>query len=449
MASGGEAPLLSVEPGKSDQSDDVVSRADDPTSGSEGGARRLVEIRCGFADMARKEAESAAARVTQAWTVYDQQAAVVTRAQAEIDLAAIRADKEDAHRVFRSAVAAAQTRGQVEAAAANWLAEINQVNSGYRLAQARVQRELEAAESLLSELTKLSDAAEASATMADAATQACREAQAALAASSTEAEWSPEPPAVPQPAPDRAAASETAALPESAPLPPVSAPAPPSGTTPWPGLASATPAIPAANQEDEDVGPPDSLVVDLRSPQAQAIVGLLRRDSGTMTALVDRLAGSDPTARSRWQLLLSTFVDALVAAAMDDAWFEFPQGNPFWDQFPQEQAREITRNLAAVGFRYDGFGAWVDRRVPDHRDLAMAVGGAGLLPVRVRVWPRPEEAARLLNDVRVSADQFVASRAPALTLGELLRLIGRRAELLADLWNEWPRVRLLLFATRF
>ncbi len=429
MASGVEGHLLSVEPPESSRPDDVAGRPDDLTAGPEGGAARLVEIRCGFAEMARKEAESAAERVAQAWNIYDRQAAIVTTAQAEIDLASIRADKEDAHRVFRTAVAAAQTRGQVEAAAANWLAEINQVNGGYRLAQARVQREIEAAESLLAELTKLSDAAEASATMADAAMQACREAQAALAGSQIDAVRPPGRADLPQPEFERAAGSDAGALPDAAP--------PPAAQPP-----------PTAKGAGEDTAPPDSLIVDLRSAQPQAIVSLLRRDSGTMTALVDRLAGSDPTDRSRWQLLLSTFVDAIAAAAMEDAWFEFPQGNPFWGQFPQEQAREIARNLAAVGFRYDGFGAWVDRHVPDHRDLAMAVGGAGLLPMRVRVWPRPGEAAHLFDAVRVSADQFVAAEAPALTLGELLRLIGRRAELLADLWNEWPRVRLLLFATR-
>jgi hypothetical protein len=29
----------------------------------------------------------------------------------------------------------------------------------------------------------------------------------------------------------------------------------------------------------------------------------------------------------------------------------------------------------------------------------------------------------------------------------MVRLLGRRADLLADLWNDWDRVRPLLFAT--
>jgi hypothetical protein len=87
--------------------------------------------------------------------------------------------------------------------------------------------------------------------------------------------------------------------------------------------------------------------------------------------------------------------------------------------------------------------------VPSQRDLALAVGAAGLLPARIRYWPKPEEIAELYRNVRVAADAFVAARAPALTLGELVHLLGRRAHLLADLWNDWPRVRPLLFSTAY
>lgn len=412
---------MSVERGWSDRPDEAPARPDDPIPDTGSAARRLVEIRCGFAEMARREADSAQARVVEAWAVYDRQTAAVTRAQAEIDLAGVRASKEEAHRTFRAAISSAQSRGRVEAAAANWLAEINRVNGGYRLAQARVQRELEAAESLLAELTRLSDAAEAGGTMADAAMQACQEARAALAAVGSGEALEAAPPPVP------------------APVAPASPPLPPEAPMPT--------AVLAVSKAAEEALPPDGLVVDIRAPGPQLIVRLVRRDGKAIRTIVDSLAGSDPPVRSRWQLLLSTFVDALVAAAIDDAWFEFPAGHPFWAQFHGDQAREVARNLAAVGFRYDGFGAFLDGRVPDQRALAMAVGGSGLQPARVRVWPKPEEAAVLFRDVHIAADQFVAARAPALTLGQLLPLLGRRAELLADLWNEWPRVRPLLFAT--
>ena len=51
---------------------------------------------------------------------------------------------------------------------------------------------------------------------------------------------------------------------------------------------------------------------------------------------------------------------------------------------------------------------------------------------------------RLFEDVRVAADEYVAAAAADLTLGEMVALLGGRAEPLADLWNNWGRIRPLL-----
>jgi hypothetical protein len=40
----------------------------------------------------------------------------------------------------------------------------------------------------------------------------------------------------------------------------------------------------------------------------------------------------------------------------------------------------------------------------------------------------------------------VASAAAGLTLGELVTLLGRRADALTDLWNDWGSVRPVLLA---
>jgi len=66
--------------------------------------------------------------------------------------------------------------------------------------------------------------------------------------------------------------------------------------------------------------------------------------------------------------------------------------------------------------------------------------------VRIKFWPNAQEIADLYRTVRVASDAFVAANAPALSLGELVNLLGRRSEALADLWNEWPRVRELLLS---
>jgi hypothetical protein len=125
----------------------------------------------------------------------------------------------------------------------------------------------------------------------------------------------------------------------------------------------------------------------------------------------------------------------------------FPADNAFWSQFTPAQGREVARGLAALGFRYDSFEGFADGRVPTYRDLSMAVGSAGLLPARVHYWPKADEAEVLFRGIRVAADEYIVAHAPALTLGELVRVLGRRAELLSDLWNDWDELRPVLVAT--
>jgi hypothetical protein len=370
--------------------------------------------------MARTEADAAAARVADVQRAHDEQAEIVARAQAEVDVAGAHAAKDEAHRAFRAAVAAARSRSQVESAATAWLDQINGINIVGRASQAKIRLEREIADALRVELSRLLDMAEASAAMADSAMNACRAARAALAADGDDAE------------------------------PPAELPAEPLDPAPPPPEPPAAPAPPAADVHiptGEAQSSTDWLVIDLRSPQPQLIVRLMRREGRAINALATKLADTDPTARSRWGLLLSSFVDSVVAAAMDDACMDFPVENQFWGQFTPAQAREVARGLAALGFRYDGFEGFTDGRVPTQRDLSMAVGSAGLLPARVRTWPRTEEVEFLFRGVRVSADTYIATHAPTLTLGELLRILGRGAEQLSGLWNDWPLVRPLLFET--
>jgi hypothetical protein len=423
----------------------------EPSPEAAGARKRLVEVRCGFAEMAHKEAATAEDRAREARARHDARAAALSRRDVAIDPVATKAAKERAHEAFRKEVKAARTRSQVEASAGVWLDEINRLNGLGRAAQVAMKREREEVEALLFEADHLADTAEASRAMADSAAEACRSARAALAAADDDAAEALDSqraasrrahsrPSTMAPPPDSASAMSAAVPP--APAPPA-APAPPVHAS----VSSPTWVPGSGPNEPEAKSASDWLAIDLRSPHPQAVVRLMRRDRRAMNSLVDRLAGTDPATRSRFQLLLSTFVDSVVAAAIDDAWFEFPAGNPFWDLFTPSEAREVARGLAALGFRYDGFGAFANDRVPGQRDLALAVGSAGLLPDRIRFWPKPEEAAELFREVRVAADDFLAARAAALTLGELVRLLGRRAESLAELWNDWSRVRPLLFST--
>jgi hypothetical protein len=412
------------------------------------GLARQVEIRCGFAELAQREAVAAAARVADARRQYEEQAAALAAAQTQVDPGATLAAKEKAHKTFRSAVASAGSRGQVEAAANAWLAEINRINRHSRTTFARVESAHSEANALQVRIATLSDSAESTARMAVTAMDSCRAAQAELASLTGPAAA----PATPPPAPvDGAWTPEVARLAEAAAerkvgegLPAATAPGSKSIAV---EQAVVTPAAPAGpGPVAATVLSSAWLVIDLASPHPQTIVRLVRREPQAMGALVDKLAGSDPTERARWQLNLSNFVDAVVAAAIDEACFEFGHGSAFWDQFTAAESREIAGGLAALGFRYDGMGGFVDGRVPSNRDLALAVGQAGLVPVKIRHWPSAQEAPNLLQAVSVSADTFIAARAPALTLGECVRMLGRRAEYLADLWNDWPSCRPLLFS---
>ena len=388
--------------------------------------RRVVEIRCGFAEMTRTEAEAAESRAVEARRLFDKQSIAIAALEAAADPAAIKAAKERAHGAFRASAAAARSKTQVERAASTWLAEVNRVNAEQRTALVRLDGDREALGDLLAQADRLADAAESARAMATIAADACSAARKELADSGEADSESPEaaPPVQGEPeAEGRAARSSAASV---APT-----------EQPWlPTQAQAPAAALATGQQ----------LVQLKAIRPQAIVRLLRRDGRTVAALAESLSSNEASVRSRWQLILSNFVDAVVGAAIDEAWFEFPAGNRFWDLFRPEEAREVARGLAALGFRYDGFGVFANGRVPGQRDLALAVGSAGLLPVRIKFWPNAQEIADLYRTVRVASDAFVAANAPTLSLGELVNLLGRRSEALADLWNEWPRVRELLLS---
>ena len=430
---------MGADPDKLERGPDISSAGESASPEHAGSRRRLVETRCGFADMARREADAASTRAMEARRHYDERLQAVIRAEAAVDPVAAHAAKDEAHRAFRAAVASARGYEQVEAAANSWLAEINKVNARVRATEAAVRRERDAVRALQRELTELYETAESSATMAAEAMKACQAAQAAFEAESSGGAEAALPPA---------AGSGLVSVAESPAGVAAAGPvAVPGATLPPPAPARLLAPAPVGPEPIDGDQPGDWLVIDIRSSQPQAVIRLMRRDGAVFAILVDRLAGRDPAARSCWQLLLSNFVDAVAAAAIEDAWLEFGQDVPFWSQFTPDEAREVARGLAALGFRFDGFGSFVGGRLPSQRDLALAVGAAGLLPVRIRRWPAPDEAAALFSGARPAGDAFIAAGAPALTLGELVRLLGRRAEPLADLWNDWDRVRPLLFAT--
>ncbi len=131
--------------------------------------------------------------------------------------------------------------------------------------------------------------------------------------------------------------------------------------------------------------------------------------------------------------------DAIEASALD-----FPDGHEFWGEFTRSQGRDIANALSSLGYRFDGLGGWTDGRQPSQRDLSLALGYAGIDPMRLRHWPTEEGTAELFRDVSVAADEYLAGIAGDLTLAEMVAMLGRRADGLAEVWNHWGTIRPLL-----
>jgi hypothetical protein len=388
----------------------VRERSGEYRSGPCGDARRVAEERCELASTARDRATDAAANLREAQRAYDAHQARAERAATAADPLRVRSAKDAAQRAFRSERDRAGTRAELEAAARNWLGEINRINAESRGSADTAVAERAAALELVTVLERLAVDADAARIGAETAEEACLAARQALADCEESA-------ARPSPAEPRAPSLE------------------PSGP---PGLAR-----PIDSPRVEDSDAEDELAAAAASGEPR-ILALLRGDRETLSAAAREIAGDDEAARREWTLQIGRLVEAVVGRAIEAAALDFPPDHPFWGPFTRLQDREITAALASLGFRFDGLGGWADDHVPSQRDLSLAVGYAGLDPMRIRRWPNETEMPELFRDVRVAADEYLVEAAAGLTLGELVSLLGRRADALADVWNAWGRIRPVL-----
>jgi hypothetical protein len=369
--------------------------------------RRVAEERCAVASRAREGAAGAAEALRATQRAYDAHVGNAEAAATAADPRSVRSAKEAAQRRFRDARSKATTREAVEGAARAWLSEINDINRDTREATVRMERDRAAATALAPVLERLAvedDAARISAERADEACIAAREAVALC---------------------DEARTLEVAAAAAASSQAPVQ--------------DRIAPAMPAPEDEFEPTTPMGS-----RAGEDAVLIRILRGDREAMLAAVAKLAGDDIESRRRWQAWLSALAEALIARSIEASAFDFPLEHFFWGPFSQTTNRDIAAALASIGYRFDGFGGWADERVPSQRDLSMAVGYAGEDPMRIRRWPTEPEMLELLAEVRVAADEYIAGAAGGLTLGEMVTLLGRRADALTELWNEWGIVRPIL-----
>jgi hypothetical protein len=363
-------------------------------------SRRLADERCELAGRARAQAGAADEAHRAAQRAYDEHEAAAETAAASADPRAVRRAKDDAQARFRAGRASATTSEAVEAAARAWLLEINAINAEAREAAAILTRERAAAMAVGVTLERGAVEADAARIAAEMAEGACLAAREALA-TCEEAEAG--------------------------------------------GVVGHMPSMPSQAPVWESMGGDDD-------PLAEALGGggnlrifrLVRGERAALTEIVEAMAGDDPEARRQWQLAFSNLVDAILADSIASGSLAFPLEHPFWGAFTLEQDRDIAAALSSLGYRFDGLGGWVDARTPAQRDLSLALGYAGLDPMRIRHWPTESEMTELFRDVEVAAAEHLAAAAGELTLGELVSMLGRRADGLAEVWNHWGRIRPLL-----
>lgn len=370
----------------------------DVAAGPCAGPRQRTQERCLVATQARDQAEQAALAARAARRDYDTTVQEGETASRIADPRAIAARKEAARRAFREATAAARERRDQEAAATVWLTTINHINHERRdalTASAAAGRRME---ELLPVIERQQLAADATRITAETATAACNDARSTLAACEEEHAR---------------------------------------------GGAVAV-ASPAGEGDRSDHAAPEVDQEPRATPGHQPAIYRMLQGDGAALAQVVEAAATGPQERSQLQLSLSGLVDAIVAGAIEQAFLNFPATHPFWGGLGRVESRQIAVGLAGLGYRFDGLGGFDAGRVPSARDLSLAVGYAGLDPRRMRHWPSEAESHDLYRDVTVAAAEFLAAAAPELSLSELVTVLGRRSESLADLWNQWGHVRPLL-----
>ena len=368
--------------------------------------RRLADERCEVATQAQARATAAADALRSAQRAYDTHTAAAEAAAEAAHPHAVRSLKEGAQREFRAASRAALSPEAVEAAARTWLQEINRINREAAGASLAAERERETAASVGARLERMGIDADAARVGAEMAKAACVAARTAVADCD-----------------EREHAGVEA-----------------------PSAAHASP--PPTDPILSDMADDEALGIALQGGTAPRIFRLLRGDPEAMDTMVARLAGDDPEEERRWKLAIAGLLDAILADAIEKANLRFPHEHAFWGPQTQEQNRDITQALASLGYRFDGLGGWVDERLPGQREMSLAMGYAGLDPMRVRHWPNEQQTAELFAAVEVAADEYLAGAAGDLTIAEMVEMLGRRADGLVDLWNNWGRVRPLLLEER-
>ena len=309
--------------------------------------------------------------------------------------------KDEAAREYRQALRDAREHRDLQAAAADWLRKVDEQNRRARVSRALEEDLARRAGELQQLLPAAEVAADAARIAADVARAAC--AQARRVAIECEEATGNDTPAAGPASPD--SQSIPGQLLEATPLQPRSAP----------------------------------LAV-----RGNALRDLLLGDRQAVLRLALQLAGETGLEPGRLQLLLLELREAIIVGALADQAFRFPAHHPFWSQFNGAGATRIAATLSSLGFRFDGQAGWADSRVPQIRDLALALSYAGFDPRSLRRPAGQAAIDTLWQGTEVVPAEWLLERAPGLALEAVVEALGQRATHLSDLWAIWQQVSPLL-----
>ena len=178
------------------------------------------------------------------------------------------------------------------------------------------------------------------------------------------------------------------------------------------------------------------------------IESLVSGDRLALELTATRVAEHTGASPAEAQLQLQELVDATVSAASAAGYLVFDTSHRFWSALTFEEARDTIAALERLGFVLEPAEGWHAGRAPAPSDLSMALAYAGLDARNMRDLPTAEELAALPGSIAVDARAFLVAEAPRLTVDNVVHALGRRAETLESLWDEWGQVRPILLTDR-
>jgi hypothetical protein len=363
------------------------------------------QLRAAVADRCRDAHEAKAAHEASVAHIRDLRRDLVAgqhrhaEAIGTADPAHRRAEKAAARDTYLLARRSAQSEAELRAATADWAQAVDRINRAGRMSRRAVERASTVVAGLEGALRTAERAEAAARVRAEQAEAACLDARVRLAA------------------------CEEAATPIATS----------EATVPAPG--------PVAAGEAASIRHPDRA-----SPLV--IESMVSGDRRALELAASVVAAHTGSSHAEAQLQLQELVDAIISVAADEGFLLLDTDHPFWASLSFEEAHDVIAALARLGFGFAPAEGWHAGRAPTPPDLSMALAYAGLDARNMRDLPTAEELQSLPGSIGVDARAFLAARAPGLAVDQLVAALGRRAEPLELLWNEWGQVRPVLLSDR-